>query len=156
MMTFSRIGFATLAAVACVCATATSAQTTTESPDANFVSAPSSETDTTPTTPVAAESIDHEIIIIDGAYFPPLIYAQVGDRLIFVNSSSGVHVVEGPEETWTSGQIPIDGTFTLLLSNETPLVFSASADTEGVSAEEGDVILEQVGEITYDAPPING
>jgi plastocyanin len=99
---------------------------------------------------------EHEVLIIDGAYFPPLIYADIGDKLIFVNSSSDVHTVQAPEEEWTSGPIPIDGSFTLVLAAETPLTFEASTETEGSSAEDGDVILEQIGEITFEPEPVEG
>jgi plastocyanin len=132
MLNSCRTGLYALAAAACLVGGVASAQTTT------------------------AASTDHDVIIIDGAYFPALIYAQVGDRLIFENASNGVHIIEGPAESWTSGPIPIDGTFTLLLEETTPLVFSASADTEGDSVNEGDVAIEQIGEIRYDAAPVNG
>lgn len=103
----------------------------------------------------SAPAMDHSVVIIDGAYFPALIYAQVGDSLVFENASSGVHIIEGPADSWTSGPIPVNGTFTLTLDETTPLVFSASADTEGDSLEDGDVVIEQIGEITYDPAPFD-
>lgn len=107
-------------------------------------------------TATAAWAVDHQVLIVDGAYFPPLVYADPGDRLVFVNASSGVHIVQASDESWTSGPIPVDGSFTLLLDDETPLVFNASADTEGNGGASGDEFLEQIGEITYDSAPTGG
>jgi plastocyanin len=136
MFTFCRNGLTAFAAIACFAVGPATAQSTSTS--------------------ATVPAMDHEVIIVDGAYFPPLIYAQVGDRLVFVNLSSGVHTVQSPAEEWTSGAIPINGTFTLTLAAETPLSFNASVETEGSSAEAGDVVLEQVGEITYEPAPVDG
>lgn len=103
----------------------------------------------------AALALDHEVVIIDGAYFPPLVHAEPGDRLIFINNSSGTHVVQASDESWTSGPIAINGTFTLTLEEDTPLMFNASVETEGNGEEDGDIFLEQIGEITYEPVPIN-
>lgn len=100
--------------------------------------------------PVLAE--EHEILIVEGAYFPPLIYAEVGDTLLFVNETSGVHIVQASDETWTSGPISVNGTFSLTLTNETQLYFNASVDTEGDGDGEGDEALEQNGQVTFDPP----
>ncbi|NNE52736.1 MAG: hypothetical protein HKN30_10075 [Sulfitobacter sp.] len=94
-----------------------------------------------------ALAVDHEVLIVDGAYFPPLIYADIGDHLMFVNSSSDAHEVQAVDASWTSGTIPVDGSFSLEITDETVLTFNATADTEGNSAEQGDVLLEQVGEV---------
>lgn len=104
-------------------------------------------------TATAAGAVDHEILIVEGAYFPPLTYAEIGDRLVFVNSSNSPHIVEGPEEAWTSGPIPVEGSYTLTLDDETPLTFMASADTEEDGDGAGDEAIEQIGQITYDPPP---
>lgn len=132
MLNSCRKGFYAIASAACLLGSASFAQDTSQ-----------------------ATAMDHDVLIIDGAYFPDLIYAQLGDSLIFENASDGVHIIEGAAEAWTSGPIAVGGTFTLLLEDTTPLAFSASADTEGDSANDGDVVIEQIGVITYEPSPIN-
>ena len=152
MLILSRTGLFTVLAVASFVATAVPAQTIAD-PVVDVSTGEATDEDTSKDSNSGGNSFDHEVIIVDGAYFPPFIYANIGDRIIFRNASSGVHVVEGPDESWTSGQIAIDGFFRLSLTPETPLTFRASVETEGIGAEDGDVVLEQIGEITYDPPP---
>lgn len=155
MLIQSRTGFLTLLAAASFFATAASAQTVAD-PVIDTKTEVATEEDTSKDSNKGGASFDHEVIIVDGAYFPPFIYANIGDRIIFRNESSGAHVVEGPDAVWTSGQIAIGGFFRLNLLQDTPLTFRASVDTEGTGAAGGDVVLEQIGEFTYDAPPSNG
>jgi plastocyanin len=154
MLILSRTGFLTLLAAASLFATAASAQTAAY-PVIDATTGTATEEDTSNDSNAGGNSFDHEVIIIDGAYFPPFIYASIGDRIIFRNASSGAHIVEGPDESWSSGQIAVGGFFRLNLLQDTPLTFRASVDTEGTGAADGDVVLEQIGEITYDAPPSN-
>lgn len=97
----------------------------------------------------------HEVLIVEGAYFPPLVHAQIGDSVLFINETGGVHVVQATDESWTSGPISVDGTFSLLLMQETQLAYNASVETEGDGDGQGDETLEQNGEISYDPPPVD-
>lgn len=80
----------------------------------------------------AAQADNIEVDIVDGTYFPSVIYASTGDNIIFYNESDATHTINGPEESWTSGPIPIDGTYRLNLTHNTPLTFS-SADGESTA-----------------------
>jgi plastocyanin len=93
-----------------------------------------------------AAAMDHEVLIVDGAYFPPVIFASIGDSLTFINESSDSHEVMASDESWRSGMIPIDGTFSLEIQADTHLTFNATAETDS-SDGSGDIFLEQVGEI---------
>ena len=91
-----------------------------------------------------AQAESHVIMIVDGGYFPAVIYAQPGDNLIFENWSEAEHTVGDPNGSWTSASIPSEGgNFVLHLTEETPLIY-AGLDVYG------DTIT---GEISHDAPP---
>ncbi len=79
----------------------------------------------------AASADNVEVLINDGSYFPSVIYANKGDNIIFRNVSDAVHVINGPEESWTSGNIAPEATYRLNLTHATPLTF-ASEDGEAV------------------------
>ncbi|MDF1728168.1 MAG: hypothetical protein P1U53_10520 [Sulfitobacter sp.] len=95
----------------------------------------------------AASATEHEVLIVDGAYFPPLVYAELGDTVTFINDSSDNHEVQASDESWTSGIIPMDGSFALAIEVDTVLTFQATAETEGTGDGDGDVMLEQIGEV---------
>lgn len=100
-----------------------------------------------------ALSAEHEILIVDGAYFPPLIYVNYGDNVVFVNNASSAHEVKASDDSWTSGLIPLDGSFTLEIEADTYLAYQATADTEGMGDEDGDIFLEQFGEVVIGEDP---
>lgn len=93
----------------------------------------------------AASAEAYHVLIVEGAYFPALTHVQPGDQLIFVNNTTTSHTVSGPEASWTSGEIPASGTYTLTLNADTPTTFTGAAP--GVDA----ALLE--GAISFDPPP---
>lgn len=101
----------------------------------------------------AASAEEHWVRIVEGAYFPALVHAEVGDTVLFVNETDAIHEVHATDESWTSGQIPVDGSFSLLLAEDTVLAYTASVETEGDGDGAGDETLEQNGEISFDPPP---
>lgn len=97
----------------------------------------------------ATASETHEVLIVDGAYFPNLIFAQDGDSILFVNSSSDIHEVKAVDDSWTSGVISVGDSYTLELSDQTQLLFTATDDTEDLAGSTGDPYLQQVGEVVW-------
>jgi plastocyanin len=74
----------------------------------------------------AVRADTYSVLIVEGAYFPPMIFAQPGDTLVFENRSGAAHTVSGPEESWTSGAIAPEGSYALNVTEETPLSFSGA------------------------------
>ena len=101
----------------------------------------------------AAQAQTHSVLIMDGSYFPSIIYAQSGDNVVFTNLSSDTHTVSGPEGTWTSGPIAIEGSFQLDLTEATPLAFGGTGRTDP-DAEGGSAEIEMAGEISYEPAPL--
>ncbi|QFT57388.1 hypothetical protein FIU94_01015 [Sulfitobacter sp. THAF37] len=93
----------------------------------------------------AAQADNQSVLIMEGSFFPSTTYARPGDNLIFTNLSGQVQHLSGPEGSWTSGPIEVDGTYRLNLTHSTPLTFGNGA--------EGEALVE--GEISYDPAPLN-
>lgn len=89
----------------------------------------------------AAQADNHVVLIVDGSYFPPVIFAGPGDNIIFRNESGASHVITGAEESWTSGTINGSGSYVLNLTRNTPNTFTGS----------GGGFEEAVGEIVFPA-----
>lgn len=93
----------------------------------------------------AAQADNHSVFIMDGAYFPSVIYARKGDNVIFTNQSGAAHTVTSADGSWTSESIGVDGTFRLNLSGSTVL------DFVGVGPEGEDM----VGYVTFEPAPLS-
>ncbi|MGJ8627659.1 MAG: cupredoxin domain-containing protein [Sulfitobacter sp.] len=91
--------------------------------------------------PAMAE--DHSVLIMDGGYFPSIIYVNHGDSIIFTNQSDNEHTLSGPEESWVSEPIPANGTYQLNITDQMAPTFSG-LDSAGELME---------GSYTYEAPP---
>jgi plastocyanin len=92
---------------------------------------------------VAAHADNHVIEIVDGNYLPVISYVSAGDSLIFDNETEHTHVINGPDDSWTSGPIAPGASFVLDIDSEMALTFSGeSAEGEPMS-----------GEFTFEAAP---
>ena len=81
----------------------------------------------------------HDIQILNGAYFPPTTYAMPGDTIVFINSSFAEHKVVGDDKEWSSDKIPVDGTFSLVLEEDTPSTFEGKAHDDTMMS--GNIVL---------------
>ncbi|MDF3415690.1 hypothetical protein HKX54_14550 [Sulfitobacter sp. M57] len=90
-----------------------------------------------------AQAEEHVVLVLDGSYFPSLVYASPGDTIVFQNDSDNSQTVSGPEGSWTSGPMSPDAEYSLQLEETTPLTFSGEG-SDGEMAE---------GEISYASAP---
>lgn len=110
----------------------------------------------------AAQAETHSVLIVDGGFFPPIVYVQPGDEIEFVNNSEAVQIISGEGEAWTSGEINLDGAFVLEVNDEMPQSYVAVIVQGEADAGEGDGdddlgnegALELFGEFTFDPAPI--
>ena len=94
----------------------------------------------------AAQAENHVVIINDGSYFPALVFATPGDKIIFRNHSDMSHTLNGANQQWTSGVIASESFYRLDVKAETPAEFS------GMDAAGNEV----TGEIVFaEAPASN-
>ncbi len=79
----------------------------------------------------SANAEDQTVKIMDLGYFPVIVNADVGDTITFTNNSEAAHTLAGPEDSWVSDPIPVNGSFILTITEETPATYSgASASGE--------------------------
>ena len=89
----------------------------------------------------AAQAEEHVVLIVDGSYFPSVVYANPGESIMFRNNSDASHTVNGPAESWTSGAIGSEATFILNIEEDTPPTFSGLG-SDGTEAE-GEIIFAE-------------
>ncbi len=94
-------------------------------------------------TSVQAEN--HIVLIMDGGYFPDIVHVGRGDNIIFTNNSENEHTLAGPDESWISEPIPVDGTYRLNINNQMAPTFS------GLGAD--DLLME--GSFSYEPAPLD-
>ncbi len=75
----------------------------------------------------SAQADDQTVMIMDLGYFPVIVNAGLGDTITFVNNSDAEHTVAGPEESWVSDPIPLNGTYVLSITEETPDTYSGTS-----------------------------
>lgn len=88
---------------------------------------------------VAAQAEVHEVIIVDGSYFPRVIFASEDDQILFLNESDATHTINGEEDSWTSGPIAPNASFELTLSSETPSTFSGTVSADELA--DGEIVF---------------
>lgn len=92
----------------------------------------------------AAHADNHSVLIQEGGYFPAVSYVNRGDNLIFENNTDQEHIISGPDGSWVSEPIPVDGTWRLNINNQMALTYS------GIGSN--DEIME--GSFSYDPAPV--
>lgn len=97
-------------------------------------------------TGTAALAETHSIEIGDGAYLPAITYVQSGDKLMFENPTNEDQIVNGPNNSWTTGVIPPGGSYIHNISDGPSEAMSFS----GVTSDG----YEMFGEWSFEAAPL--
>ncbi|SDF60950.1 hypothetical protein SAMN04489759_102559 [Sulfitobacter delicatus] len=84
------------------------------------------------------------VLIVDGAYFPALTHVQPGDQLVFINNSTTNHTITGANDAWTSGPIPVLGSYTLDVDADTPETFTGAGSEADAAVMEGAISFDAV------------
>ena len=93
----------------------------------------------------AAQADWHSIDIDDGAYLPKISYIKQGDNLVFYNETENTHIINGPDDAWTSGPIAPGERYVHWINRSMPLSFSG----ESVDGE----LME--GSYSYEPAPVD-
>ncbi|MGJ8544396.1 MAG: hypothetical protein ACSHWZ_03055 [Sulfitobacter sp.] len=80
--------------------------------------------------PAKAETVD--VLILETAYFPEVVFVSEGDTLVFTNQSGSEHTIMGQDDAWTTEAIAAGGSFSMPVSSELHQSFSGN-DVDGVS-----------------------
>lgn len=92
----------------------------------------------------AAQAEEHVVLIVDGSYFPSVVFASTGDTILFKNESTATHTVSGAEAVWTSEEIHPAGEFVLQLDESIPSTFSGTGG--GFELANGEIVFENLAQ----------
>lgn len=93
----------------------------------------------------AAQADNHNILIVDGAYFPEILHVKADDNVYFRNNSADAHTIVSENGEWTTGELPVDSSFRVKVRDITELNFS------GVGPD-GEAIT---GYLTFELAPVD-
>lgn len=80
--------------------------------------------------------VEHEVIFIQGSYFPVITKAAPGDTIRFVNKNAYYsHTIYGRDGAWTSGRLYPEDDFVLVVTADTPLKFGGSYGSRTVRGQ---------------------
>lgn len=100
-------------------------------------------------------SNDYEVLLVEGRFFPETTYLKPGDRIIFVNMTDSDASAAAADDSWSTGTLGVDGTYTLEITPEIHTTFNlasaASAATDATDAEG----TPGIGYISFDPAPFN-
>ena len=97
----------------------------------------------------AAAATEHTILVMPDAYFPDITHVNVGDTVIFVNTTTEPHNIVAASEAWSIGPVPVEGQAELvILENQETDFFNADAVNEL-----GEFIV--TGHLSFEAAPID-
>jgi plastocyanin len=98
------------------------------------------------TTGTAVLAQTHDVMILDQAFFPAVIYVEAGDTITFTNSSDGSRTVKAADDSWQSETLSKGSSFSYVIDPSSPLRFTSSAGQGGDAYE---------GAISFDEPPLS-
>ncbi|WP_295509193.1 cupredoxin domain-containing protein [uncultured Sulfitobacter sp.] len=94
------------------------------------------------------------VMILDQAFFPAVIYVVPGDVLNFTNSSDHARTVKATDGTWESEALSPGSSFTYVVDTASPLAFSSTGEAAPVEGEEPTGPVTYEGTISFDEPPL--
>ncbi|MEN8892576.1 cupredoxin domain-containing protein [Planktotalea arctica] len=91
----------------------------------------------------SASAAEHEILFVEGGFFPAVTYLAAGDVVTFTNLTDSTVEAEAGDESWQTGQLNVNATYTLTVTAATGLAFAYATDPE------------KSGALSFDPAPIN-
>ena len=74
---------------------------------------------------LAQAGATHEVDIVGDSFFPPLVYAEAGDTILFKNNSNSTHTATAADESWTTGDIPPGAAVSMEIEGDMTLSFAS-------------------------------
>ena len=93
----------------------------------------------------------HVVTIYDNHFMPPLVYANPGDTIRFLNDDTVARTALAKDESWSTDSLAPSGSFDVQVASGMDLTFE-SADT--TTYEDG-VTANPEGAVTFDPAPVD-
>ncbi|MBT0956029.1 hypothetical protein IV417_01400 [Alphaproteobacteria bacterium KMM 3653] len=112
----------------------------------------------------------HEVTILDNDFMPPLVYAQPGDKIRFVNDDEGIHKVLAEDESWESPILLPNTYYEIVVTPAMDLNYELDEDlfveleiegggnegtVEGNSGNDSGTSNDSEGEVTFEELELN-
>lgn len=94
----------------------------------------------------AAET--QEVMILDEAFFPNMIYVEPGDQVRFLNMADSDRQVKALDESWESTLIGLEGSWLYDVTDASTLAFQGFLS-------DGTTLPGFEGALTFEAPPLS-
>lgn len=72
----------------------------------------------------------HEITLVEGGFFPEIVYLSAGDKVNFTNQTDATAEIEAIDESWNTGSINVNASYLLDVDATTTLAFTFADDVE--------------------------
>jgi len=97
-----------------------------------------------------ATAEQHEIIILQDAYFPQVTYLDSGDTVRFINLSGATHNIIAKNGSWEIGPIASEGEYVMTMTQGTQNTFY---NKDATSEEDGSFLIE--GRMSFSEAPLD-
>lgn len=87
---------------------------------------------------------EHEILLVEGGFFPEITYLTAGDTVLFTNVTDGPENVVAADASWSTLEIPSNGSQTIAVTAAMTLGFVFDADSE----------TPKTGTLSFDPAPL--
>ncbi|MEX0309489.1 MAG: hypothetical protein AB3N17_04505 [Tateyamaria sp.] len=98
----------------------------------------------------AVSAAEHEILILQDAYFPSILYVDYGDTVTFTNLTGVEHNIIAKNNSWEIGPIADQGSVSMVFEQGVQTTFY---DKDVVSEEDGSYLVE--GRVSFADAPLN-
>ena len=109
-----------------------------------------------------AYAAEHEVTILDGAFFPEITYVQPGDTVVIENASETPRTVFGDTFHFVTPSLNTGDQFVLTVTEDMPTNYFGTSATEGTVGEGGATAEQEAdtdeegnvmhGMLSFDAP----
>lgn len=107
-----------------------------------------------------AQALEHQVMIVAGAFFPEITYVQAGDTVTFINEDIGRREVFSDGFTFVSPKIATTESWTLTITDGMPNEYFAKSyadgDTSGSTVGESGVPASEEADVTEDGKIMRG
>lgn len=70
------------------------------------------------------------VIFVDGGFYPEITYLDPGDIVTFTNEAEIALTAEATDQSWSTGSLPQNSSYSLPITETTVLTYSVAGDPE--------------------------
>jgi len=91
-----------------------------------------------------ASAAEHQVFLVEGGFFPEVVFVQVGDTVVFTNTTNTSENVVAADASWATSEIPTEGAATVAITEDMVLAFAYDEGSEA----------PKLGNFSFDPAPL--